>query len=189
MDTQLAGDNAPSDFLSIAGNASGRTFVSIFNLGGNGALTVGNGIPIIRVEGNNPQSAFSLAPDGLNHMWVGADNYISAMFKQVGGQFSLLGVFPALVFISPVHGDNDHIRFSGPRFLKVLLDLYCVDPVHNHGWGHLQPVCAVCIIQECDPDPFFLEDKIIMINTSKTIPAITITDLPDRVVLGRFTVP
>ncbi|MBY6190331.1 autotransporter outer membrane beta-barrel domain-containing protein [Microbulbifer agarilyticus] len=63
MDTQLAGDNAPSDFLSIAGNASGRTFVGIFNLGGNGALTVGDGIPIIQVEGNNPRSAFTLAPD------------------------------------------------------------------------------------------------------------------------------
>ncbi|WP_299595444.1 autotransporter outer membrane beta-barrel domain-containing protein [uncultured Microbulbifer sp.] len=63
MDTRLAGDNAPTDFFNVAGNVTGRTSVRIFNLGGDGAVTTGNGIPIIRVQGSNPRSAFRLDPD------------------------------------------------------------------------------------------------------------------------------
>ncbi|WP_428819068.1 autotransporter outer membrane beta-barrel domain-containing protein [Microbulbifer sp. MCCC 1A16149] len=63
MDTTLAGDNAPTDFLNIEGNASGRTFVRIYNAGGDGAITTGNGIPIIHVGGDNPPRAFILDGD------------------------------------------------------------------------------------------------------------------------------
>ena len=62
MDARLAGDNAPADLFHVAGDVSGRTSVRIFNLGGDGALTTGNGIPVIRVQGRNPRDAFSLDP-------------------------------------------------------------------------------------------------------------------------------
>lgn len=63
MDTRLARDNAPTDFLSIEGNASGRTYVRIYNADGDGAITTGNGIPIINVQGDNPPRAFILDGD------------------------------------------------------------------------------------------------------------------------------
>ncbi|WP_193754289.1 autotransporter outer membrane beta-barrel domain-containing protein [Microbulbifer sp. Q7] len=67
MDTLLADDNAPSDLLTVAGNVSGRTFVRIFNLGGDGAVSAGNGIPIIRVQGRNPRDGFLLDPDYIGY--------------------------------------------------------------------------------------------------------------------------
>ena len=67
MDTLLAQDNSPTDFLSIEGDASGHTSVRIFNLGGDGAVTTGDGIPIIQVQGRNPRDAFSLAPDYIGY--------------------------------------------------------------------------------------------------------------------------
>ncbi|WP_237567817.1 autotransporter outer membrane beta-barrel domain-containing protein [Microbulbifer hydrolyticus] len=67
MDTRLAGDNAPTDFLRIEGDAAGRTFVRIFNADGDGAATTGDGIPIIQVEGDNPRRAFILSGDYLGY--------------------------------------------------------------------------------------------------------------------------
>ncbi|WP_168197473.1 autotransporter outer membrane beta-barrel domain-containing protein [Pantoea sp. SO10] len=50
MNLALAGDDAASDKLHIAGNASGTTKVQVHNAGGKGAATL-EGIELIRVEG------------------------------------------------------------------------------------------------------------------------------------------
>ncbi len=63
IDTRLAGDNAATDRLNILGNASGTTFVRVYNMGGNGALTTGDGIKVIDIQGDSPSDAFVLDGD------------------------------------------------------------------------------------------------------------------------------
>lgn len=58
MNTLLAGDNAPSDLLAIAGSTSGETRVSISNVGGFGEQAL-NGIKVIDVQGNSSATAFT----------------------------------------------------------------------------------------------------------------------------------
>ena len=60
----LAGDGSPADNLIInGGTASGSTAISVFNKGGQGALTLGNGIPLVQAinGGTTASGAFSLA--------------------------------------------------------------------------------------------------------------------------------
>ena len=64
LDTVLGADGSPSDKLVIdAGTASGTTGLQVVNLGGAGALTTGNGIPVIIAQngGTTDAGAFSLA--------------------------------------------------------------------------------------------------------------------------------
>lgn len=64
LDTVLGGDGSPSDRLIIdSGAASGTTGLQIVNLGGAGALTVGNGIAVITAQngGTTGGGAFELA--------------------------------------------------------------------------------------------------------------------------------
>lgn len=58
MNTLLAGDNAPSDLLAIAGSTSGETSVTISNVGGFGEQAL-NGIKVIDVKGNSSSTAFT----------------------------------------------------------------------------------------------------------------------------------
>ena len=63
LDTVLGGDNSPTDQLVInGGNASGSTRLLVFNAGGLGAMTVANGIEVVRVEngGTTAAGAFQL---------------------------------------------------------------------------------------------------------------------------------
>lgn len=60
MDTTLAGDNSPTDLLNVAGDTAGHTFVRIYNFGGDGAMTTGDGIRIIDVAGHSAPDAFTL---------------------------------------------------------------------------------------------------------------------------------
>ncbi|WGL95853.1 autotransporter outer membrane beta-barrel domain-containing protein [Arsenophonus nasoniae] len=57
MNSILRGDNSPADHVTITGNTSGSTAVTVTNLGGHGARTF-NGIELIRVQGNSSSSAF-----------------------------------------------------------------------------------------------------------------------------------
>ncbi|MBV8042604.1 autotransporter outer membrane beta-barrel domain-containing protein [Pluralibacter sp.] len=57
MNTLLAGDHAPSDLLAITGSTSGKTGVSISNVGGHGEQAL-NGIKVIDVKGNSSSQAF-----------------------------------------------------------------------------------------------------------------------------------
>lgn len=64
LQTVLAGDGAPSDKLVISsGTASGSTNIGITNIGGQGALTRGNGILVVEAVngGTTAPGAFSLA--------------------------------------------------------------------------------------------------------------------------------
>ena len=78
MDTQLAGDNAPSDLFTVQGDVAGTTYVRIYNLGGDGALTTGDGIRVIAIDGNSPDDAFVLDGD-----YIGFDGRIAT----VGGAY------------------------------------------------------------------------------------------------------
>lgn len=60
LETELAADNAPTDLLTIAGDTGGRTFVQIYNRGGDGATTSGDGIKIIDISGQSAADAFVL---------------------------------------------------------------------------------------------------------------------------------
>ncbi|MFV8781397.1 autotransporter outer membrane beta-barrel domain-containing protein [Microbulbifer sp. SA54] len=63
LDTRLAGDNSPTDQLNILGDARGTTFVRVYNLGGSGALTTGDGIKVIDIQGDSPADAFVMDGD------------------------------------------------------------------------------------------------------------------------------
>lgn len=60
METTLAGDSSPTDQLFVQGDTAGRSFVRIYNFGGNGAATTGDGIKIIDVAGRSSPDAFIL---------------------------------------------------------------------------------------------------------------------------------
>ncbi|WP_157971449.1 autotransporter outer membrane beta-barrel domain-containing protein [Dyella sp. C9] len=62
--TYLADDSSPTDRLIInGGTATGHSFIAVTNTGGPGALTSGNGIPVVEVTagGTTNADAFSLA--------------------------------------------------------------------------------------------------------------------------------
>ncbi|MHC5308462.1 autotransporter outer membrane beta-barrel domain-containing protein, partial [Bartonella sp. LJL80] len=61
--TQLGDDTSPTDFLHITGNATGTTGVQVVNRGGLGALTSGDGIQLIKVDGSSSADNFSLKSD------------------------------------------------------------------------------------------------------------------------------
>ncbi|WP_295798094.1 autotransporter outer membrane beta-barrel domain-containing protein [uncultured Microbulbifer sp.] len=94
MDVQLAGDGAPADLLTVAGDVSGTTYLRIYNAGGTGALTSGDGIRVIAIDGNSPADAFILDGD-----YVGFDGRIAT----VGGAYGYSLHHSAL--IDPDNGD------------------------------------------------------------------------------------
>lgn len=62
MNTYLGSDNSPSDKLIIrGGSATGTTAIQVTNAGGPGALTSGDGIPLVEVEGGGTTSATAFA--------------------------------------------------------------------------------------------------------------------------------
>ncbi|MHC5308447.1 autotransporter outer membrane beta-barrel domain-containing protein, partial [Bartonella sp. LJL80] len=63
FDTQLGDDSSPTDFLQITGNATGTTGVQVVNRGGLGALTTGDGIQLIKVDGTSSADNFALKSD------------------------------------------------------------------------------------------------------------------------------
>ena len=63
IESQLGGDNSPTDRLVVTGNTSGTTTVKVINVGGPGAQTV-EGIKILEVGGAS-NGVFNLAGDYL----------------------------------------------------------------------------------------------------------------------------
>ncbi|MHC5308456.1 autotransporter outer membrane beta-barrel domain-containing protein, partial [Bartonella sp. LJL80] len=63
MNVTLGDDSSPTDFLHITGNATGTTGVQVVNRGGLGALTTGDGIQLIKVDGTSSADNFSLKSD------------------------------------------------------------------------------------------------------------------------------
>lgn len=56
FNTQLGSDNSPTDLLHVQGNASGQFGVLVRNVGGSGALTTGDGIRLVQVDGADTSS-------------------------------------------------------------------------------------------------------------------------------------
>ena len=56
FNTQLGSDNSPTDLLHVQGNASGQFGVLVRNVGGSGALTTGDGIRLVQVDGDDTSS-------------------------------------------------------------------------------------------------------------------------------------
>jgi len=56
FNTQLGSDNSPTDSLHVQGNASGQFGVLVRNVGGSGALTTGDGIRLVQVDGDDTSS-------------------------------------------------------------------------------------------------------------------------------------
>ncbi|MHC5306969.1 autotransporter outer membrane beta-barrel domain-containing protein, partial [Bartonella sp. LJL80] len=63
FNTQLGDDSSPTDFLHVLGNSSGQSYVQVVNRGGLGALTTGDGIQLIKVDGTSSADNFSLKSD------------------------------------------------------------------------------------------------------------------------------
>lgn len=61
--TVLGDDNSTTDLLHITGNASGETGVEVTNRDGLGALTTGNGIKVVQVDGTSTADNFFLKSD------------------------------------------------------------------------------------------------------------------------------
>ncbi|MDR1828633.1 MAG: autotransporter outer membrane beta-barrel domain-containing protein [Methylobacteriaceae bacterium] len=62
LHAELNDDTSSSDLLHVRGNTSGTTTLHVTNAGGPGALTTGDGIMVVQVDGNSG-GAFSLAGD------------------------------------------------------------------------------------------------------------------------------
>lgn len=60
LNTYLGSDNSPTDILVVTGDTSGTTGVVVANAGGPGAQTTGDGIMVVRVDGNS-SGQFALA--------------------------------------------------------------------------------------------------------------------------------
>ncbi|MHC5308454.1 autotransporter outer membrane beta-barrel domain-containing protein, partial [Bartonella sp. LJL80] len=63
FNTQLGDDSSPTDFLHVLGNSSGQSYVQVVNRGGLGALTTGDGIQLIKVDGTSSADNFALKSD------------------------------------------------------------------------------------------------------------------------------
>lgn len=62
LDTSLNDDNSPTDKISIAGNSTGHSAITIRNKNGTGAPTI-NGIQIVKVSGQSDATMFLGNPD------------------------------------------------------------------------------------------------------------------------------
>lgn len=60
LDTALGDSASATDMLTISGDVSGASLLSIANVGGAGAVTSGNGILLVRVVGASAPNAFAL---------------------------------------------------------------------------------------------------------------------------------
>jgi hypothetical protein len=61
MDMVFGDSSSVTDVINITGDASGTTVLNIENFGGTGALTTGNGIPVVTVTGVSDPNAFTLS--------------------------------------------------------------------------------------------------------------------------------
>ncbi|MDR1828562.1 MAG: autotransporter outer membrane beta-barrel domain-containing protein [Methylobacteriaceae bacterium] len=79
INTQLGDDASPTDLIHIRGDSSGTSYLHVTNAGGEGALTTGDGIPVVLVDGAS-DGTFILegdyrTVDGYDAIVVGAYGY------------------------------------------------------------------------------------------------------------------
>ena len=85
MNTELAGDSSKTDKLVIQGDTSGKTYIKVNNVGGQGELTT-NGIKLVEVTGNSA-GTFETAGTVRGGAYVyelgktGADWYLSSLYS------------------------------------------------------------------------------------------------------------
>ncbi|MHC5305776.1 autotransporter outer membrane beta-barrel domain-containing protein [Bartonella sp. LJL80] len=63
ISTVLGDSTSQTDLLKINGDVTGHSLLEVTNRGGLGAITIGDGIKVIEVLGQSPETAFSLASD------------------------------------------------------------------------------------------------------------------------------
>lgn len=83
---------------------------------------------------------------GLDDMGVSADDEVGAPGAHFSGQIALGGVFGGLVFVTPVHDDDDEIGIHGFGGGKILLDAVGIDEVNDGGFFGGDTVGAVGIV-------------------------------------------
>lgn len=66
LNAELGDNNSPSDFIHIHGDSSGQADLRVVNVGGAGALTSGDGIKIIAVDGQS-NATFALRGDYIQN--------------------------------------------------------------------------------------------------------------------------
>ncbi len=62
LDTVVEDGTGGTDLFTINGDVSGTTILDIANVGGAGALTTGDGIMVVKVNGVSPATGFSMSP-------------------------------------------------------------------------------------------------------------------------------
>jgi len=92
-------------------------------------------------------------------MGMGTDDRIGTIVEQKGSKLLLPAVLLDLVFVAPVHGDQDEIGLCGFSFLKIAPDQYCIDAIDDNRRTVRDTVCSICIIQESDPYALLLHDQ------------------------------
>ena len=103
IDTELAGDGAPSDLLVIGGNTTlggAPVSISVNNVGGAGAKTISDGIKVVQVDGNSADGVFVLDGD----------------YEVAGQQAVVAGVYAYTLWHNGVRDPNDgdwYLRSSG----------------------------------------------------------------------------
>jgi outer membrane autotransporter protein len=86
LNTALGGDGSPTDQLIInGGTATGTTGIVVTNAGGAGALTTGNGIPIVVPTGGATIAAGAFGANGSVVPGAAAGLYQYLLFQGTGG--------------------------------------------------------------------------------------------------------
>lgn len=85
LDIQLGDDSSPSDVLSVRGDTDGNTVINVANTTGPGALTTGDGILVVQVDGAS-NGNFSLGAE------VRAGDYLYTLVR-VGNDWYLQSTF------------------------------------------------------------------------------------------------
>lgn len=72
LDAKLGNDSSPTDRLIVGGNTTGTSGLMVNNVGGTGALTLGDGIKVVQVDGTSGPTSFALVGGTID---VGAFRY------------------------------------------------------------------------------------------------------------------
>ncbi|MHC5308461.1 autotransporter outer membrane beta-barrel domain-containing protein, partial [Bartonella sp. LJL80] len=111
LSSVLGADNSPTDFLHVTGNATGTTAVQVVNRGGLGALTTGDGIQLIKVDGTSSADNFSLK----------SDYSFEGQAAVVGGAYAY-----------SLYAGNKAGDFAGDWYLRsLLIDSAAINPVYQ----------------------------------------------------------
>ncbi len=94
-------------------------------------------------------------PDWLNHMWMGTYYRMGTHIEKEGGQFLLLTAFAKLVFIAPMHGNQNKVGLRRFCLLYVFSDLGRINTIDYGRRTIFDPIGSIGIIQQGDSYSFF----------------------------------